>query len=480
MKLNNHRNILVQNVLMTIHYFNMLSPHEAVLLGVSGGSDSVALFHIMLEIKTLYNLRLGVAHVNHGLRDEADQDEFFVKQLADQAGIPFYSVKKNVLEHKLRLKESIEEAGRTIRYAFFEQISHDHGFSKIALGHHADDNAEQVLMQIIRGTGVKGLSGIPPVRDKWIIRPLIQSRKQQLIQYLHQNSLDFVIDSSNNDNQFLRNRIRNELLPLLEHHYNPNIYNGLNRLADICLHEENWLEPLIQNALNHAMLYHKSHDMCLSLPILQSYHRGMRRRMIRKVLHEIKPNGKQISFDHIDQIDDLIQKKEGVKTIDLPNDIYIRKDQAQLFFIAHKKVSHSDKKKLPYLFMIEKIGPIHLSDIGLFIEMSKLSFQDVVDITSIGGDLAVMDYDQVVFPLMIRNWQPGDRFCPLGINGTQKIKKYFINQKIPVHKRVGCPVLISQNTIIWLIGHRISNRVRLTSKTQNVLRFEVKHNNTKL
>jgi tRNA(Ile)-lysidine synthase len=206
----------------TLRTHCMLQNADAVLVAVSGGADSVALLHILLELAPKYSLRMAIAHLNHGLRQkESDRDEAFVASLAKQLELPFYVGREDVRGYRQRHRLSIEDAARQVRYRFYNSVAVNYGYGKIALGHHGDDNAELILMNLLRGSGPLGLSGISPVRDGKIVRPLINLRRSEIMDYVAAKNLDYVTDSSNWDLKFRRNKIRTRLIPQLKSGYNP-------------------------------------------------------------------------------------------------------------------------------------------------------------------------------------------------------------------------------------------------------------------
>jgi len=252
---------------------NMLQNNDAVLVGVSGGSDSIALINILKTLSIKKLKKIGIAHINHGLRgDESERDSDFVKTAARKYNLPFYIKKTNVIHYQKEQGLSLEEAGRDVRYKFFYHIMDENGYNKLALGHHANDNAELILMNLLRGSGTLGLSGIPPVRNGRIIRPLINVTKEEIQLYLSENNINFITDSSNFDNQFLRNRVRRKLLPLLKNDFNPNITDTLNRLGVICKSENEWMDSIVDFSYKKCVLKSSLKSVELSLHELKKNH----------------------------------------------------------------------------------------------------------------------------------------------------------------------------------------------------------------
>jgi tRNA(Ile)-lysidine synthase len=278
------RRRILETVKRTIAEYEMVVSGTAVLVGVSGGPDSVALLHILQHLTCEYGLRLAVAHLNHGLRKEADDEAEFVATLSAGLGLACFIKKEDVSHYRHRHRLSLEEAARIRRYAFYDDIAARHHFDKIALGHQADDNAELVLMFMIRGSGPVGFAGIPPVRAGRIIRPLIRLPRRDILDYLKTVGLAYVTDHSNRDMRFMRNRIRSHLVPLLRRSYNPKISAALNRLADIQREEQDWIEGIVDTLYRDVRLTDDANRLHLSITQLMRQPKAAQRRIIRKAI----------------------------------------------------------------------------------------------------------------------------------------------------------------------------------------------------
>ncbi|MCD4743124.1 MAG: tRNA lysidine(34) synthetase TilS [Desulfobacteraceae bacterium] len=328
----------IQNACDTVVKFNMLDKKDKVLAGVSGGPDSVALLLFLLEIKEKYFLEIGVAHLNHMLRGaEADRDADFVRALAEKLGLPCFIGKEDVAAFAKENRLSIEDSARKVRYFFLEDVLKKNTYSKIALGHNRDDNAELILMNVLRGSGTKGLTGIPPKRENTIIRPLIQTAKQNIMKFLKSIDQTYVVDSSNNDNKYLRNSIRNSFIPLIEKEYNPKIKESLIRLSTIIKDEDEWMGKETELIFNKALKSLKPDSLRperveLSLDIITNCHSALRKRIIRKAVKKINGSLKKISSKHVDDAVELSFSTTIGESIDLPDQIRIFKKGESLFF----------------------------------------------------------------------------------------------------------------------------------------------------
>ncbi len=464
----------------TLRTHRMIQNGEAVLVAVSGGADSVALACILLELAPKYSLRMAIAHLNHCLRQsESDRDETFVAALAKQLELPFYVGREDVRRFQQRHRLSPEEAARQVRYRFLDAIAAKHGYGKIALGHHGDDNAELVLMNLLRGSGPLGLSGISPVRDNKIVRPLINLRRSEIMDYVAAKNLDYVTDSSNRDLKYHRNKIRARLLPELESAYNPKLIDSLNRLTAIMGAEEEWIEDLIHPLFEQAIVFKEKNKLGLSIVELNQQPLAVRRRLIRKAIRWAKGNLRRIAFAHVESVCQLAHIGPTSGMLDLPDRIRIRRDR-NVLAISKEGINlrRLDRTALlaaarDYEYPLAGPGKIFVEEADVHMRFIEVSEAPSLDLQPSGHRVAFFDMDKIRFPLVIRNFRPGDRFWPLGASGNQKLKKYFIDHKVSRIERARCPIVLSRNKIIWIAGHRLDNAVRIGPQTRRVLKAEV-------
>lgn len=316
--------LFVSRVFETIARFDMVQKSDAILAAVSGGPDSVAMVRVLLFLANSRNLTIGIAHLNHDLRgEESQRDEAFVREWAQKLGVPFYCKTVDVLALAKKEHLSIEEAGRNARYDFFVQTADTHGYTKIATGHTLDDNAEQVLMNLLRGSGPKGLCGIPPVRGNRFIRPLIKLSKAQILTFLKDKNQAFVTDSSNTDESYLRNKIRHNLIPRLEQQFNPEIKISLDRLSHILRQEEDFLTDQAARALNRCTARQTKTFVALSIPELVPHHPALVNRVLRLSIGLVKQDLRRITLTHIQDILTLMDRSESGKSLDLPGQIRV-------------------------------------------------------------------------------------------------------------------------------------------------------------
>jgi tRNA(Ile)-lysidine synthase len=467
----------------------MIPDGGAVLVGVSGGPDSMALLHVLQTVATKQSMRLGVAHLNHGLRPEASEvDEALVRKNASERGLPFYFEKADVNAVRKALGLSVEEAARKVRYRFLGNVARTHGFSAVALGHHADDNAELVLMNLLRGSGPLGLAGMPPRRsflsaeagegEIHLIRPFLEIRRKDILAFVTENNIPSVTDNTNTDLRYRRNRIRCELLPLLRERYNPNIDDTLNRMARILRFEKEWADHLLAPYFEDTEPAEPPEIISLSRFEICTTHRAAGRRIVRMAIERAKGDLRQIGFRHIDAILELASRNGASGSLDLPDRLRVTVQNERLVFKKEgrplrqipPRTAGGDSIRFQHL--LEKPGSLFIPELEITVRAAMLPSDIRPDFRSAGHRTAFFDMDAMSFPLIVRSPKPGDRFTPLGMTGRQKLKKYFIDHKIPANQRARCPVLESGGRPIWLMGYRMEDAVKITAGTKRVLKVE--------
>jgi tRNA(Ile)-lysidine synthase len=449
-------------------HYQMLSPGDAVLVGVSGGPDSVALLDSLVAISPKWSLRLVVAHLNHQLRGStADEEAAFVNKIATALGLPCELASRDVGEYGIRHRLSVQEAARSVRYAFYDEAAAKHSADKIALGHHADDNAESILVHLLRGTGPLGLVGIPPVRDGRIIRPLIDLTRKEILAYLEQNGLEYVRDHSNLDTDYLRNRIRHQLLPLLREAYNPNMVDALNRLGSILRDEEDFWDLTVRRVFEE-LCRRTSQGMSLPVTKLSGLHPALLRRVVRRAILSVKGDLKRIGHVHVQAVIQLLIGSSPSGRLTLPDGITVLRDREAVYFL-----SEPPQEIAEFQHDIPGIQTTPIPEIGIALKLEVCDSSEVSDPRSYPLTTALFDMESIAFPLTVRSFKKGDRFNPLGMSGSQKVKTFFINQKITRSERLRCPILLSKGHIIWVGGYRIDDSVKITEKTRKILKAKL-------
>lgn len=456
---------LVLTAKKTIKKYEMLQPGDRVVVGVSGGADSLALLHILWEIRRDFHLSLLVAHLDHGLRPEAGQEKSFVRKASADLGIPFFSRKVDVRQKQKEGGLTLQEAAREARYAFLLETAKSQKATKIALGHTADDQAESLVMRLLRGSGTRGLSGIPPVRDGIFIRPLIEVWREEVESFLKEKKVAYLSDPSNRSLHFLRNRVRHELLPILQQ-YNPRFRQTLVQMADLFRAEEEFWQKLLEEKYPSVVRSQKRDSITLDVPSLISRSLPLRLRIFRYAIEKLLGHLRRIRLSHILSIDGLLQNPEPNKSIQLPQGIGVAKSYQTLIF------SKAKEEVVPFEHSVPGPGYVEIPEIGRGMRFEVQARRPLVPFED-SKCVAVLDFDSIDFPLIIRSFQPGDRFQPLGMEGEKKVKDLFIDCKIPAARRKRIPLLFKEDRLLWVVGVRIDHRARLKPETRRVLRVEL-------
>lgn len=456
--------MLLEKVQQTIHKYRMFRPGEKVVVAVSGGPDSVALLHLLWRLKGDLGVDLHVAHLDHRLREEESRaDAAFVLSLAKRLGLQATVESRDVLATWRQTGGSIEEVARRVRYEFLERVAERVGGDKIATGHHADDQAETVLLWLVRGAGTAGLAGIPGVRSQRVARPLIEIRRAEIEEYLNQQGLNPCQDSSNLETTYLRNKIRWKLLPLLKEEFNPNIVPTLGRSAVILRDEDECLEEQVSKHLAQVVKKNSGRKLVLDIDALLRYHVTIRRRMIRRSIRMLKGSLYRIGFDHIQGLLELAEKGPNGRIVHLPERLSAERTRDGLIVKRGSSAAFHREVKVP--------GQTEIPEIEAELKIETLSREAIPsDLHTPEKGVAYFDGEIKRWPLYVRNRRRGDRFQPLGMKGSKKLKGYFIDQKVPRLERDEIPILTAGDEIVWVVGWRPSERFKVTDKTETVLK----------
>jgi tRNA(Ile)-lysidine synthase len=463
---------MIRKINHAIEEYHLLDPGEKVVVAVSGGPDSVALLKVLEMLSSEYGLTLIVAHLNHGLRENAPAEERFVRRLAQDMGLVFESKSVDAGSLRRRTGKGIEDTSREVRYNFLNDVARKHGARKIALGHHSNDQTETVLMNFLRGSGPTGLKGMLPARDSTYIRPLLGVTRIEIISFLERHGLQFVTDASNADQRYLRNRIRHTLMPLLTARYNPKLDESINSMAEIMRMEDDYMGMATANALSSLGVAPADSKFKILICDFLEYHEAMQRRIMKHLLEGLSPNGKGIGFKHIKAALGLFRSDHPGVRVNLPCKIEARREYDTVVISREKAgeegISIKGCDDLYYEFTPP--GTVKMAELG-----KKMTFELVdgpIDVKTNDRDVVFMDYGRISPPLVIRAVRPGDRMQPLGMKGMKKIKCVMIDGKIPLVHRRKIPLVLDQEAVLWIAGLRLSERVKITEKTRQILKVE--------
>lgn len=440
----------------------MLREGDRVIAAVSGGPDSVCLLHCLVELAPEYGIELLAAHFNHKLRGEdSDRDEQFVEGLCKRLNVPLSLAGEDMAAVSRREKGSLEELCRKSRHGFLEGLAREKGFGKIALGHNLDDQAETVLMNVIRGTGIDGLKGIDPVRDCFI-RPLIGIERKEIIDFLSARGIPWRTDHSNSENSFRRNSIRNSLIPFIRENYNPSIVDTLGRLANIARSENEFLDSLAEEAVSS---WEPLPGGGLKIPTGEflGHHPALRKRIIKSALEGLSPVKGGISHEHISAVLKAAGGKEPGASLDLPFGISARREYD--FLVIEKRPAEGK----PFEYAVPVPGTLRLAEAGMAF---RFELMHTIPAKFVDSWRTYIDMDKIVSPLVFRNARPGDRIEPFGMEGKKKLQDVFTDRKVPRARRQRIPVLADACSVLWVPGVVSSRRTRVTAKTANVLSVE--------
>jgi len=465
---------LTEKIKDLIQSQNLFTAGDRALVCVSGGPDSTFLLYMLKELAASYKLKLSVAHLNHCLRGkESDQDEVFVGNLAKKFNLSFYSKKVDVEKVARRQNLCLEDAARRARYDFFIKIASRYNIKKIALAHTKDDQAETILMRILRGTGLKGLGGMKmqsSLKGKDLVRPLLEIEKKEILQYLKKKGIKSRLDSSNLKTDYFRNKVRLKVIPFILK-LAPQFKNNLFKISQMAQEIEAFMQGQLSclckkyvRKINKDSLRIKRNAF-LRLAIAE------RRGLIRKMIKMQQGDLKNIDFKHIKIIEDFIKEnKTSPQGLDLPRQLKVKIAADNIIF-TKKKIRISFKPR-PGFKLLDIGKELNIPGFGFKFLASKVNKK--VRLKRHSKFVEYFDQDKLKFPLTVRSRRNGDIFFPLGALGKKKLKKFFIDEKVKRSMRNNVPLIVCGGDIIWVVGMRISDRYKVAAKTKAVLKIQAK------
>ncbi|TCS80146.1 tRNA lysidine(34) synthetase TilS [Tepidibacillus fermentans] len=453
---------MLNRVKATIKSYNMISDDRPIIIGVSGGPDSMALLHILTN---LVSNPLVVAHLNHQFRGiEANLDAEFVRDQCNKMGIPAVIKEYNVPLYMKEKKLGAQEAARKIRYQFYLETAKEWNAGYLALGHHANDQAETLMMRLIRGTGPHGLSGIPYVREfegLSIIRPLLDITREEIDQYIKEWSIPYRVDQSNFSTKYFRNEIRLNIIPYLQK-YNRKLINHLSQIAKLNQAEDDYMQKVATNELNKSLIEKEKDTYILNVFYLQNLDIALQRRVIHLILSYLNLK-EEFTFSHIEKILFLISQSHPSKSLDLPN-LRVYREYDKIILKTIKELKHT-----PYVFEMSIPGVLELPHIKkrirAYVSEKRNDPSGVWDVF----DFHLMKEKKIT----VRSRRHGDRMQIKGMNGSKKVKDIFIDQKIPKEWRDKQPIIEADGQILWIPGIKRSNLKRISENTESFLYIQL-------
>ena len=455
--------MIKNKVLETIKEYKMFSPGDSVLLGVSGGADSTALLYSLHALKSELKLsQIYVAHLNHMLRKEdAELDQKFVEGLSKNLGYLCLTESCDVAAYAAKNKMSLEEAGRSVRYKFYSDTAKKTGANKIALGHTADDSVETFLMRLLRGAGLKGLTGIPPVRSN-IVRPLIKIWRREIDIYVGALKLVPRIDHTNYESKYMRNRVRLKLIPQLKI-YNLNIKEILLQTVLLLTEDYLYMEAKTKEAMADITAREKDNSLELDAQKLRELEPPIQGHLIRTAIELIKGNLAELAFSHVHDIIKNIDQTEKWE-LHLPDNIFVYGSRNTIT-ISKEKIA--EVEKISFYYKCPVPGEVAAPEAKIRIKAEVLEKAEVTN----SDKCAWLDFEEVGKELIVRSKKDGDRFYPLGMQSAKKLQDFFIDSKVPLEKRNSVPIVESAGRIVWVAGLRIDDRAKVTGHTKKAVKL---------
>lgn len=474
---------LMRQVENSIRTEGLIRAGERIVVAVSGGPDSMALLHVLFVLSKPYHLQLVAAHVNHCFRgEESDLEAETVRRYAAELGIPCEIGRIDVPAYIQETGMNAQAAARTKRYGFLFETAVRHRARKVALAHHADDQAETMLMRFLRGTGPSGLTGIPVKRIEnklELIRPLLRIYKTELERYCRLHEIPVCRDSSNALRKYFRNEVRLDVLPYLRR-FNDKLPEALNRLADLMQAEDDWMEAEAARHFTRFVEVKRS-DYAVECRIdasdFRALHLALQRRVIKLILNYVFTDSDMADFNRIEIVRQAVARDRGEAfRLDLGDEIQMVREYDDIRFARPASLQKS------YSYDISQTAErILIPEAELELECGVISMADAVHwkerhSASDKRDEAVFDLDGLVFPLSVRSRRPGDRMAPYGLKGTKKVKDMFVDEKLAPARRDTIPlVLDADGRIIWIPGVRRSSLALVSEQTSRVFYMKVRH-----
>ena len=458
---------MIDIVLNTINKYNMINKGDRIVVGVSGGPDSMCLLHILYGLKDQYDLNLIVAHINHCLRGkDADDDEEYVRKFCQKHNIDFYSIRVNVEELARKENISFEVAGRKCRYDFFNKLKLKFNCNKIALAHNSNDQCETILMRIMRGTGIEGLAGIKAIRDNIYIRPIIEVNRNQIEDYCEKNNLGARIDKTNLESIYARNKVRLELIPYIKENFNEDIISVINRMGNNIDTDREYLDSESNEKFNEFSIITKHEVVIKKEAFLE--HKAIISRIIRKGVNVLKGNLYNFERIHVEDILKLQNGKTG-RYITLPEKIRAVNNYGdiQLFF---EKDTDNKKKNEEEKYILQIGTNIINSRTKVYLELINEMNKEIIRKDPY---VKYFDFDKFNGNIMFRYRKNGDRFTPLGMKGSKKVKDLFIDYKVPKYLRDNISLICFEDEIAWIVGYRVSDKFKIEKNTKNILKIKI-------
>jgi tRNA(Ile)-lysidine synthase len=442
--------MIKEKFIQSIKKHKMIEKGDAIVVAVSGGPDSIAMMHLLLSIKESFQLKLYGVHLDHVTREgQSTLDANFVRGFFDKYAIEGHFFKKDIGEYAKELNISFEEAGRLERYRLLNEVMEKTNADKIALGQNLNDQGETLLFRLFRGTGLDGLTGIDYKRDDYIIRPILDLTRKEIERYCEEEALETRQDHTNLERVYSRNRIRLDIIPYIKEHFNNKIEKALWRTSKLLTEDQMLIDQVVNRYMEHHVSLKKG-KYIINIEAFNNEMKALKSRVIREIFYRLKGDLEGVSFKNIESILKLIEKGQtGKEKVFYNIKCVINYKQVEFYKEDSVNTEKTDRKLL----------------------LEVINNSEKIKLTANPLEIYV-DYDKIQGEIFIRHRKPGDRFRPLGMKGSKKIKDYFIDEKIALDKRDEIPLVCDEENIIWVVGYRMSESYKITNKTQKVLHIK--------
>jgi tRNA(Ile)-lysidine synthase len=458
------KNTIWNKIRAAVTGHSMLAVGDHILVGLSGGPDSVCLLTLLAQMKAEYGLTVSAAYIDHRFRPAETPSEIaFCGSLCSKLGVAFETREINPAEYAEREGLNKQEASRELRYQALRDIAAGMGCNKIALAHNADDQSETVLMRLIRGSGSLGLAGIPPVRRPFI-RPLIRVSRREIEAYLKEEGADYVTDSSNLKDDYLRNRIRHHLIPEIKK-INPDFVDTVTRATDIIMEEDRYFEIQVTKTLMKLISRKSDTTIELFLTPMESLDKALLRRVLRRAVAETR-GLRRLGLIHIEDLIRLVKYGRSGDRLYLPDAIRAIKAYSTLILTSEKPARLAE-------YAIQGPGNYMLNETSQVLSLRLEAREDVDDLGD-GKNIACLDADKIAFPVIVRPRRDGDFFYPFGLGRRKKLQDFFTDEKVPRDLRDVIPLLTSGPEIALVVGFRVDDRYKVDHNTKSILIAETR------
>ncbi|MBI2429932.1 MAG: tRNA lysidine(34) synthetase TilS [Ignavibacteriales bacterium] len=446
-----------QNVWQFITKHGLFSDGQKVIVAVSGGIDSIVLLDLFLWLRSIKKIDVVAAHINHGLRGkESDGDEKFVRRLCEKNGIPLYSDRFATKKIARKAKRSVQETARDLRYTFFDTLKKSLNADRIATAHNANDNAETMLMNFFRGTGIEGLAGIPVQRGD-IVRPFLCVTRHEIERYAGKRKLRYREDSSNRHDDYTRNYVRHKIIPKIERRINPSLVETLSNMSEIIRLNSEFTGELLKRSVD-------TDKRQIEIQKLEQMHPYLQQMFIHHLLVEKKIEPR---YDIIHSVLGLKNNQKGA-TIDLDGS-YVAERINDAILLRERETEPA------FEYTLHEEGSVNAEEFILTIKKSALPDNKIHADTS----LEYIDASMLKFPVTVRRWKKGDVFNPIGMKGKKKVSDFFGERKFSSEQKKRIPIVESGNRIVWVAGERLDDRFKLTDKTKEAYQLTITFNGKK-